>query len=88
MSEPKSMRQPRLLGEATEEVIFPLSCRLLYYDFNRGSENPRQPVYDSSGGSNWRVHPVPPPYCLITTCVQDSIPIDPAWVLRFSPIHF
>jgi hypothetical protein len=64
MSEPKSMCQPRLLGEATEEVIFPLSCRLLYYDFNRGSENPRQPVYDSSGGSNQRVHPVPPPLFL------------------------
>jgi hypothetical protein len=27
-------------------------------------------------------------YCLIPTYVQDSIPINPTWVLRFSPIHF
>jgi hypothetical protein len=89
MPEPSSMCQSRLLlGKAPGESIFTLHCRLLYYNFNSGSGKPRQPVSDSLRGSSRRIHLDRPPYCLIPPCVQGSIPIDPTWVLRFSPIHF
>ena len=68
MSEPTSMCQSRwFLGKAPGDGVFPLSCRLMYYNFVYGSRKPRQPLCAFLKGSSQRVHINRPPYRLIST---------------------
>lgn len=68
MSEATSLCQSRwLLSKAPGEGVFPLSCRLMYYNFFCGSRKHRRPVCASLKGSSPHVHLDRPSYRLIST---------------------